>query len=128
MNDINIKAKEIINKDKRLAPLAKSAKPSKDGPWWMMRNSAGKKDVAMTFMTIAFLFSLFLAVLGSVEAVNFGGKSFNFRAFDMGFATTVLTPLIALYFGRRWISVSHELKTPEIKETSKEGEYTEQPE
>lgn len=95
------KSKEIISKDKRLAPLTKAARPSLDGPWWMMRNSAGKKDVAMTFMTIAFVFSLLLAALGTIEAANFGDRSFNFRAFDMGFATTVLTPLIGLSLFRK---------------------------
>jgi hypothetical protein len=96
------KAKDIASKDQRLAPLTASARPSENGPWWMMRNSSGKKDVAMTLMIIAFFFSLGLAAIGSIQSLSFAGYAFAFRAFDMGFATTVLVPLIGLYFGRRW--------------------------
>lgn len=83
--------------------------PSRHSPWWAFRNSAGKKDVAMTLMIVAFTFSLFLAALGAVENINLGDQSFNFRAFDMGFATTVLVPLIGLYFGRRWTDTNRGL-------------------
>lgn len=86
----------------RLAPLTEGSRPSKIGPWWALKNSAGKKDVAMTLMIVAFLFSLLLAIAGAFEDVSFGDSSLSFRAFDMGFATTVFAPLVALYFGRRY--------------------------
>lgn len=62
-----------------------------------IKNTGGKKDAALTMMIVAFVFSLGLALLGAVETVNLGNKSFSFRPFDMGFATTVLVPLIALF-------------------------------
>ena len=97
---------EIAGKSEELAPFAaaaaESAKPQGKSPWWAFRNSAGKKDVAMTLMIIAFFFALGLAGLGAIETASVLGQMFAFRAFDMGFATTVLVPLIGLYFGRRW--------------------------
>lgn len=77
-----------------------------NGPWWMMRNSAGKRDAALTLMVLAFLFSLGMAAVGVIEELAYDGSSITFRQFDMGFATTVLVPLIALYFGRRYTSGS----------------------
>lgn len=95
-------AVDIVAKDSRLAPLAEAAKPSVNGPWWALKNSAGKKDVAMTLMVVCFLFTLGLAGMGAIETASILGQVIAFRAFDMGFATTVLVPLIGLYFGRRW--------------------------
>lgn len=98
MGDKDKKAKAIVKKDKNLSVLvADPSEPSVKGPWWALRNSNGKKDVAMTLMIVSFAFSLFLAGIGAIENINLGNRSFNFRAFDMGFATTVLIPLIGLF-------------------------------
>jgi len=102
MSQVDDQALDIVAKDPRLAPLTKAASPSKEGPWWALKNSAGKKDVAMTLMLIAFFFALLLAGMGAIETAAILGQTIAFRAFDMGFATTVLVPLIGLYFGRRW--------------------------
>jgi len=74
----------------------------KSGPWWALKNSGGKKDVALTLMVLAFASSLGLAGLGTIENLDIGDASIGFRSFDMGFATTVLIPMIGLYFGRRY--------------------------
>lgn len=125
MTDIkDQEALEIVAKDKRLAPFTKASTPGKY-PWWALKNSAGKKDVAMTLMIVAFLFSLLLAVLGAFESVNLGEKSFNFRAFDMGFATTVLVPLIGLYFGRRWTDTNRGLYDHQAMYLKKDDEQPE---
>lgn len=87
----------MLDENKKLSQFTKASRPSDIGPWWALKNSAGKKDVAMTLMIVSFLFCLLLAILGSFEAVQVGEKSFNFRAFDMGFATTVFAPLVALF-------------------------------
>lgn len=133
MSDIDEQAKAIVAKDTRLAPLTKAATPSKTGPWWALRNSAGKKDVAMTLMIVSFVFSLLLAGLGAIENINLGEQSFNFRAFDMGFATTVLVPLIGLYFGRRWTDTQRGLYDQQAlainaRAKKEEDELPEQPE
>ena len=91
-----------MSENKRLAPLTEASRPSEEGSWWMIRNSRGKKDVALTLMLVSFVFSIALAVFGAVETLNVGDNSVSFREFNMGFATTVLVPLIGLYFGRRW--------------------------
>lgn len=107
MSDKDNQAEKIVKKNKRLAPLV--GRSSRWCPWWALRNSAGKKDVAMTLMIVAFMFSLLLAGLGAIENINLGNQSFNFRSFDMGFATTVLVPLVGLYFGRRWTDTNRGL-------------------
>jgi hypothetical protein len=77
--------------------------------WWMIKNSKGGKDAALTLMLIAFFFSLMLAGLGAIETLSIATYAVAFRSFDMGFATTVLIPLIGLYFGRRWTRVQEQL-------------------
>lgn len=100
---------KIASKDNRLAPLAKAARPTKKGAWWMMKNSSGKKDIALTLMVVAFIFSLGLAGLGSIENLDLGDRSVSFREYNMGFATTVLAPIVGLYFGRRWTDTNRGL-------------------
>lgn len=103
MSSKDQKAIDIVSTDERLAPIVDGSVPSSSKhPWWALKNSAGKKDVAMSLMIIAFFFALGLAGLGAIETASILGQSLAFRAFDMGFATTVLVPLIGLYFGRRW--------------------------
>lgn len=106
-------------------------KLSANHPWWALRNSSGKKDVAMTLMIVSFVFSLILAGLGAVENINLGNRSFNFRAFDIGFATTVLIPLIGLYYGRRYTDTQRGLYDNQelfLRKRKDEKELPEQPE
>jgi hypothetical protein len=94
---------------KRLAPLTEGSRPNKKGSWWMVRNSSGKKDVALTLMLVSFTFSIALALFGAIETLDLGDRSISFREYNMGFATTVLVPLIGLYFGRRWTDTNRGL-------------------
>jgi len=112
---------EIVKKEKKLAPLAKVAKESTKHPWWALKNSAGKKDVSMTLMIISFIFCLGMAILGSFESVNLGERSFNFRAFDVGFASTVLIPMLALYFGRRYTTAHERVSKVKLEKDKEEG-------
>lgn len=112
--------------EKTKSIVAKKTRSSKQGPWWALKNTSGKRDVAMTLMILAFLFSLLLAGLGTLENVNLGERSFSFRAFDMGFATTVLVPLIGLYFGRRWTDTQHGLYDMQALHAGKKEEKDEE--
>ena len=75
---------------------------SKEGSWWMLKNSGGKKDVALTMMIVTWLLCMVLAAAGAVGTVEVENVKVVFQEFNMGFATTVLVPLIGLYFGRRY--------------------------
>ena len=98
-----------MSENKRLAPLTEGSRPNKKGSWWMVKNSSGKKDVALTLMLASFVFSLVLAIFGAVETLSLGDRSISFREYNMGFATTVLIPFIGLYFGRRWTDTNRGL-------------------
>lgn len=119
---------------KRLAPLTKASKPGVNGPWWMVKNSNGKKDAALTLMLLAFVFTLAMTFLSAIHTVNIGDKNISFREFDMGFPTVVLIPLIGLYFGRRWTDVQagvyeqQKLYAPKVGEKSEQmPKYEEEP-
>ncbi len=87
-----------MSKEKKLEKKPKE----KSGSWWMLKNSGGKKDVALTMMMVTWLLCMGLAVAGAFGSVEIEGMKIVFQEFNMGFATTVLVPLIGLYFGRRY--------------------------
>lgn len=95
--------------------------------WFWMKNTSGKADAALTLMVGAFILSCLLAVAGAVEEVNVGDTSIAFSDFNMGFTTTVLVPLIGLYFGRRWTDTQAGLYNQQALFTGKQ-ELPEQPE
>lgn len=68
----------------------------------MLRNSGGKKDVALTMMIATWILCCSLAIIGAVKEVKVGEKEIEFNDFNMGFATVVFTPIVGLYFGRRY--------------------------
>ncbi len=70
--------------------------------WFWMKNTSGKADAALTLMVLSFLLSCVLAIAGAFQEIRVGDTSVTFTEYNMGFATTVLVPLIGLYFGRRW--------------------------
>lgn len=77
-------------------------KKEKHEPWWMLRNSRGKKDVALTLMVAAFILTCILTLAGAVSVIQVGTLALEIRSLDMGFTSTVLVPLIMLYFGNRY--------------------------
>ena len=67
-----------------------------------IKNSDGKPSASLTMTTIAF-FLVTLWLLVWVVGVSFG---LPVPPFDATAAMTYLTPLLTLYFGRRWTSNS----------------------
>ena len=62
---------------------------------FLLNNSEGKPSISFTMVYSAFAVSL-LWYLVSIVSVP------HIRAFDVTVASGFLSPLLALYFGRRW--------------------------
>lgn len=63
-----------------------------------IKNTSGQKSASLTFVSIAFgivTLWLLLSVFSKIGHIEI-------REFDAGSAMAYLTPLLALYFGRRW--------------------------
>ncbi len=77
-----------------------------------LKNDQGKRSSSLTFTTVAFI-AVTAWLFLYLTLKPFG---INVPAFDAGVAMTYLTPIMALYFGRRWT----ESKT-EASASKKEG-------
>lgn len=93
----------------------------KEGGWWMIRNSNGKKDFALTLCLWAFIICVLMALASSFQVIDVNGHTITFRAFDVGFATTVFVPTAMLYFGRRYQN-NVQLQTQTAKKEEEESE------
>ncbi len=76
---------------------------NKKEPWWMLRNSAGKKDFALTLTFISFIVCSVMALLGSITTLTFGAVVISFNPMDPIYATTIFLGSAGLYFGRRTV-------------------------
>lgn len=66
-------------------------------PWLWIKNDAGRKSVTVTLVTVAFLVTTLAYILSIVGSVG----SVVFRPFDVAACASYMTPLLALYFGRK---------------------------
>lgn len=66
--------------------------------WIWIKDTAGYPSASVTFVTIAFWVTTLWFIVSIVHKIG----PVEFRAFDPAAATTYLSPLLALYFGRRW--------------------------
>ena len=86
-----------------------ASKDKGKAPWWMLRNSRGKKDSMWTLTLVAFWITTLAYVASLVNVVQVGSTSVSFRAFDgLGYAAIVLVPLLGAYFGRRYTTEANE--------------------
>lgn len=93
-----------------------ASKDKEKAPWWMLRNSRGKKDSMWTLTIIAFWITTLAYVVSLVNLVQVGETSVSFRAFDgLGYAAIVLVPLLGAYFGRRYTSEANETSMAKAK-------------
>lgn len=67
---------------------------------WMLNNSKGKPDAALT-AAIASTVVVLLKVLGAGLVITWGAKTITVGAIDSGLATGVLGVTWATYWGRR---------------------------
>jgi hypothetical protein len=71
--------------------------------WIWLKDSAGYPSITVTFVTVAFWVTTLAYILSLVAKVG----SVEFRPFDVGACGGYLTPLLALYFSRRWTDAKY---------------------
>lgn len=70
--------------------------PAKSIIW--LKDTAGYPSVSVTFVTVAFWATTLWFIMSIFAKI----WNIEIRPFDPGAATAYLSPLLALYFGRRW--------------------------
>jgi hypothetical protein len=65
--------------------------------WWI-KNSEGNPSASLTFATVAFWVTTFAYIASIVTKVG----PVEFRQFDVGACAAFMSPILALYFGRRF--------------------------
>lgn len=63
-----------------------------------IKNTSGQKSASLTFVTVAFIVVTLWLVVSIFSKIG----HVEIRPFDAGTAMGYFTPLLALYFGRRW--------------------------
>ncbi len=82
-----------------------------------VKNTSGQKSASLTFVVVGFtVVTLWLLVL-IVSKIG----HFEIRQFDSGTAMGYLTPLLALYFGRRWTNEKNTLDTDHADQVESES-------
>ena len=76
----------------------------KDNWFWVKNATTGSASVSTTFVLIAFLLTSLSFVMNMFEGQIFG---FTLRPFDVGAVNSYLTPMILLYFGRRFTEAKY---------------------
>lgn len=71
---------------------------------FLLNNSEGKPSLSYTMVYTAFCVSLLWYLVSIVNVPHI-------RAFDVTVATGFLSPLLALYFGRRWSDAKNSQQT-----------------
>ena len=86
---------------------------ARKAPFWLFRNSAGKKDGAWTLLVLSFLITTGAYLTSSIEMVDVGDVTISMRNFDTDYAWVTMVPLCSLYFGRKYTDT---VKAPRLKE------------
>jgi hypothetical protein len=63
-----------------------------------IKNTSGQKSASLTFVAVAFSIVTLWLLLSIFSKIG----HIEIREFDSSSAMSYLTPLLALYFGRRW--------------------------
>ncbi len=69
--------------------------------WFWIKNSDGRASATLTFLSIAFVVTTLVFVLGHIGQISFGEFSISFNQFDATAASVYYLPLMMLYFKRR---------------------------
>ena len=80
----------------------------------LLKNSAGTKSASYTMMVIAFVVVTLWLTVSIVAKIG----NIEIRAFSGSEAMAYLTPILALYWGRRWSEDKAETGTEEEKPES----------
>lgn len=85
-------------------------------PVLWLKQSDGKPSASLTMVFLAFNVCLLWLFLSIVEGLG----PIKVRAFDAGQAMTFLTPLLGLYFGRRFTDSKNQPSSEPIEPVEKE--------
>lgn len=72
-----------------------------------LKNTSGQKSASLTFASVGFTVVTLWLLVSIVSKIG----HIEIRQFDAGTAMGYLTPLLALYFGRRWTDDKNALDT-----------------
>lgn len=70
-----------------------------------IKNTSGQKSASLTFVSVGFAVVTLWLLVSIVSKIG----HLEIREFDSGTAMGYLTPLLALYFGRRWTDGKYSL-------------------
>jgi len=84
---------EVRNQD----PLLSDAEKPKAG-WLWVKDTTGYPSVSVTLVAVSFWVTTLMYIVSAVEKIG----SVSIRPFDVGAAGVYFTPILALYFGRRF--------------------------
>lgn len=86
-------SQEVRNQD----PLLSDAEKPKAG-WLWVKDTTGYPSVSVTLVAVSFWVTTLMYIVSAVEKIG----SVSIRPFDVGAAGVYFTPILALYFGRRF--------------------------
>lgn len=98
--------KEVVENTEKLSNVPAPEAPK--AAWWWLKNTKNKPDAALTMLVVAFLIVTGTYALSVVGELTIGTVHLVMNAFTTDYATTVMAPLMALYFGRRYTDAKHE--------------------
>lgn len=78
-------------------PLLSDAEKPKAG-WIWVKDTTGYPSVSVTLVAVSFWVTTLMYLISAVEKIG----SVSIRPFDVGAAGVYFTPILALYFGRRF--------------------------
>jgi hypothetical protein len=71
--------------------------------WFWIQDSNGNGSVTVTFATIAFVITTIVYFVSMFEKIG----PVAIRPFDSAACASYLTPVLTLYFGRRWTDAKY---------------------
>jgi len=66
--------------------------------WFWIKDAKGYGSVTVTLLLVSFVVTTLAYVLSIVDHIG----PVQFRAFDVAACTAYMTPILTLYFGRKW--------------------------
>ena len=77
--------------------------PVVKGAWYLIKDAKGYGSVSVTLVMIAFWLVSFAYLTSVIDHIG----PIKFKTFDVAAATAYFTPILAVYFGRRWTDAKY---------------------
>ena len=78
----------------------------------LMKNSKNEKSVSFTFAVVSFIIVSLAVIIGIIESLQVGAIILTFRSVDASVIFAYLTPILGLYFGRRFTEARYKGAPP----------------